>query len=144
LSPDGRIIAYQRLTTKGIWLMSARTGAHIRRVVRNGSFLDWSPDSRRLLYSTGPFEFEGPSDLFSVDVRGRDLTRLSFTPRLDEFDAVWSPSGARIAFSTVFQSGDEEMHCSIWTTSATGNRLRRIHRYHGEVCGPHLSWQPLP
>jgi Tol biopolymer transport system component len=145
-SPDGEAIAYGDGIRGEIWLMGAESGKRIRRVVRKGgSLLDWSPDSRRLLYATNPYDFEGPGDIYSVATSGRQATRLTFTPRRQEWSGVFSPNGRRIAYSTLYESGDEWTYCSIRTISARGKpRPKRLFKFDGEGCNAQVSWQPLP
>jgi Tol biopolymer transport system component len=72
-----------------------------------------SPDARRavVVRRTSPSE----SDLWLVDLRGMSMTRLVHGPgRVDR--PVWSPDGARVAFST-----DREGHWDIYEKIVDGS-----------------------
>lgn len=63
----------------------------------------WSPDEQKLVCSGISLEeyTEGGnthSDLWSINAVTCDLTRLTNTPDIDEFNPLWSPNGSKIAF----------------------------------------------
>jgi Tol biopolymer transport system component len=147
-SPDGKMIAY--VGGGGVWVMNARTGERVRRVVefaRNAESLDWAPDGRRLLWA--PFNPTADIWVVRVDGKGRPR-RLTTSPRVVEAHAVWSPNGRRIAFTTSRHDSDsEKSQHSIWTMSARGTDTKRIFRSDwvdvystGNPSG--LSWGPRP
>jgi Tol biopolymer transport system component len=102
-SPDGRSIAYVRNVPcwkcSDILGVSRADGRRRRVIARPGSIHEtsvrWSPDSRRLLYTTyvGPAE---PDALWVLDVVTRTSRRIPGGEPLS--DAAWSPDGHRIAF----------------------------------------------
>jgi Tol biopolymer transport system component len=69
---------------------------------------------------SGRIVFDNFEDVWSINADGTGLTRLTRSPGPD-FDATWSPDGARIAFRSE-RSGDPE----IWLMNADGSGQRRL------------------
>ncbi|MDQ3799892.1 MAG: S41 family peptidase [Acidobacteriota bacterium] len=94
LSPDGKKIA---VTARGeIFAASSKDGGDAARVtntVAPESFAAWSPDSRKLVYSS---EREGRLQIFQYDFGTETETQLTKTG--DDFSPVYSPDGKFIAF----------------------------------------------
>ncbi len=117
-SPDGQYIAFRSdRDGGGIFVMGA-TGESPRRLTEFGEDPAWSPDGSKLVFSTerivGPFARLTRSALWTVDFRSGE------TERIFEGDAVqpsWSPSGERIAYWRVEQSGRRD----IFTIGADGS-----------------------
>jgi Tol biopolymer transport system component len=96
-----------------------RTGDAVRRVTREGFNPGWSPDGRRLIYSTGRMELrpqnsESVSELWFVDADGSNAQRLYGG---DATLPSWSPGGERIAFG---QRLGTDRNISILTIAVTG------------------------
>ena len=167
-SPDGKLIAFEVHQTgfgagrppairPGIWLMSARTGKRIRRVARDGYEVDWSPDSRRLVYRTSYQQDEikgGASggNLWVVSATGKGARRVVHRQRLAEIAPTWSPDGRWIAWISLrLGKGDVgfDVKPSLWRVRAGGGRPRRItglpapYVEEGDFLEPQLAWQPL-
>ena len=67
------------------------------------------------------------TDLYTVGRRGRNLTRLTTSPRIVERAPEWSPDGSRILFSRVRETGmptDED----LFTIASDGSDLTRLTR----------------
>jgi tricorn protease len=94
LSPDGKKIA---LVARGeVFAASSKDGGEAARVtntVAPESFAAWSPDSRKLVYSS---EREGRLQIFQYDFATETETQLTKTG--DDFSPVYSPDGKFIAF----------------------------------------------
>jgi Tol biopolymer transport system component/C-terminal processing protease CtpA/Prc len=94
LAPDGKKIA---LVARGeIFAASSKDGGEAARVtntVAPESFAAWSPDSRKLVYSS---EREGRLQIFQYDFASETETNLTKTG--DDFSPVYSPDGKFIAF----------------------------------------------
>jgi len=159
MSPDGRRIAYVRRGTADddpgeVWLMSARTGRPIRRLLARGArSIDWSPDGTRVLLTSSRGSVFEPADLYVVRVSGAPLRRLTSTPRTSESDAVWSPDGRRLAVVREIRrpAGDccEYITQAIWMMRPDGTAQRRLRgpwtRHDEDGQGyVQISWQPLP
>jgi Tol biopolymer transport system component len=148
-SPNGRRIAYTApppgpWTGMGrtTWLLNAQSGQPIRRVAPLGvRSLDWSPDSRRLVYTTA-------SGVFVTRANGRRTRRLITTS--GAFGVSWSPNGRRIAVvdTRVVDPGLQWRYV-ITTMSPTATQRKRVYTG-GEfdsdetVLPPEISWQPRP
>jgi tricorn protease len=95
LSPDGKKVAF---AARGeIFAASAKDGGDAARVtmtVGPESQVAWSPDSRKLVYSS---EREGPARLFLFDFATSKETPLT-TMGEGDFAARFSPDGKSIAF----------------------------------------------
>jgi hypothetical protein len=120
-SPDGRTIAYLRLTEGDdlhIWLMD-RDGGNRRPFLegtRVVSHIAWSPDGTRLAFQNSTLD--DTDDIWVVDADGSDAVNL--TP--DEGSAVvfdrypvWSADGNRIAFVSNRTGG-----MRLWMMDADG------------------------
>ena len=79
---------------------------------------------------SGRIVFDNFDDVWSINADGTGLTRLTRSPGPD-FDATWSPDGARIAFRSE-RNGDPE----IWLMNADGSEPHRLAR------GLSPAWSP--
>ncbi len=79
---------------------------------------------------SGRIVFDNFDDVWSINADGTGLTRLTRSPGPD-FDATWSPDGARIAFRSE-RNGDPE----IWLMNADGSGQRQLAR------GLSPAWSP--
>jgi len=132
LSPDGTLIAYRRGRDYGSIHVIAIDGSEPVLVTHDTDRWDvpaWSPDSKRLAYSTA-LGFGGvQSDhIVVVDADGQGARNLtSDHARLGEGRAVfpaWSPDGARIAF--IGRPGGESAKSDIWVMDADGGRITQL------------------
>jgi TolB protein len=132
VAPDGRHVAFSRLYSKGIVsrVFVVRIGGdRARAVTRPAIEADnpsWSPDGRRLAFTTG---ISRPSSgLASIGNDGKGLRRLS-TPRFphNSFGPAYSPTGAQIVFSSDRRYGDlccEDLF--IMNVDGTGQHRLRL------------------
>ena len=99
-APDGRRLAFSR---KGHVYSAGRDGAGLRRLTRNGRFLQpvWSPDGRRIAYLR---VVPGGFAIQVLDLGRRRVTSIG-TARA-KVGAVWSPDGTRLAWSDVYRGDD--------------------------------------
>lgn len=103
-SPDGRFIAYVRVTVdrvgncyrRAIWLAPAEGGPPRR--FTSGKKSDttprWSPDGRRLAFVSTRGD---TPQIYLIDVDGGESRELTAMPQ-GASDLAWSPDGRRIAF----------------------------------------------
>jgi eukaryotic-like serine/threonine-protein kinase len=98
-SPDGQTIAFRSERDGGGLFLMGATGESVRRLTTDGYFPAWSPDGRKIVYSTegpeSPYGRTSVSALWVVDVASGAGSKLY------DGDAVmprWSPDGKRIAF----------------------------------------------
>jgi dipeptidyl aminopeptidase/acylaminoacyl peptidase len=162
-SPDGKLIAvvvnqYDRTKLKpGIWLIRAGTGRLVRRVAKQGAWVDWSPDGRKLVYGT----FYGRSggratggNLYVVGRNGRKARELVHRDAIAEANPAWSPDGRWISWVSLrFDGGGDvfwRIHASLWRVRSSGGKPQRIRSLpspdvdEGEYNTPGLTWLPRP
>lgn len=146
-SPDGKWLAFERIDFKSgkarsvrIFIVRADGGkAHaidLPAGVRPGpDEISWSPNGKRLLFSTY-CTFESAcsrtqlrdSELFSVSVGGGGLRQLTHTPgRGNSFSGGWSPNGRRIVFAR-HAGGPTPFTADLYTIAADGGDLHRLTR----------------
>ena len=136
-SPDGKTIAFLS-ASKGapaagsnwnIYLMDA-DGSDVRELTEfpdpliseqgtwaNG--LEWSPDSKKLAYSSFNFQEES-IDIFIVRVDGSGTRRVTRGPGA-EWDPVWSPDGRRLLFA-----GDKDGDYDIYSMRLSDRKVRKL------------------
>jgi Tol biopolymer transport system component len=110
-------------------------GSGRRRLVigdYTGHGMDWSPDGRRLVFTSG-------ERLVTVGADGRHLRRLG----RDAYQPAFSPDGRRIVFLDLDADDKEQLR----TVDLRGHRLHivrtRYEMFHNYPGLP-LDWQPLP
>jgi Tol biopolymer transport system component len=136
-SPDGQWIAFRsERAGGGIFVMGA-TGESVRKLSDAGYFPAWSPDGKKILYSTVSFERpEGrgmvTSQIFVLDASTGERTLLT-AGMSDAIQAQWSPHGHRIAFFSQNTSAARD----VWTMSATGQDRRPV------TSDAALDWNPV-
>ncbi len=95
-SPDGNKIAFSEGGALSIMNADGSNLISLNVSVQNhetGGGISWSPDGSKLLYST-----PGPYQIHVINVDGSGDTNLSNSNK-QEKHPVWSPDGAKIAFS---------------------------------------------
>jgi eukaryotic-like serine/threonine-protein kinase len=132
-SPDGLSVAFHRGRTGGIFVAGA-TGESVRRVAEFGFHAAWSPDGRRLAFSTeeisSPYGRLSDSGLWIIDVEGG--TPKLVTGTADAAQPSWSPSGERIAFWS--NTGGQR---DIYTIPAAGGQRTAV------TDDAALDWDPV-
>ena len=113
-SPDCRKIAFigrthDPVTHYDIYVMNA-DGSDLRRLTHHDSFmmlgdrsLQWSPDSKKVLFSMDNVFIEDTrhwGDIFLLDVNSGKVTNLTDSGSDDDAGARWSPDGRKIAFTS--------------------------------------------
>src|SRR5262249_5897485 len=80
-----------------IWLVRPDgTGKHRLTALERSAQPDWSPDARRIAFSTTAGSGRD-FDIYTVGADGKGLRRVTSSP-LDEFEPAFSPDGESIAF----------------------------------------------
>jgi TolB protein len=125
------LIAFTR--ADGIYVMRADgTGVRPLRKGPAASMavgLDWSPDGRKLAFSSG-------GGLWVMDADGKNLARLVAPRDVDGWEGSagspsWSPDGRRIAFSIGIKCCSQpryEKIKGIWVVNADGSNVHRLLR----------------
>ncbi len=118
-SPDSQKIVYRsgRNNQTGIWI-SSRTDSGHTRITSNGSdsFPAWSPDGQTIAFSR---DVGGSTDIYTVNVDGSNLQRLTDAPGHDTLPA-YLPNGDLVFRSS--RSGG----WSIWKMKGDGSEQIEI------------------
>ena len=127
-SPDGSQIAFRSEREGGGIFVMGVTGESVRRLTNEGHNPSWSPDGKRIVYSTELTELKPnshPRDgaLWIVDVvtgakraiyQTQRGVRRSEGVNIDALQPSWSPHGKRIAFWGVAAGGTAQRDiCTI-------------------------------
>jgi Tol biopolymer transport system component len=117
-SPDGASLAVSRASggpvadAVTIDLATGRSSL----LIRNAAEPVYSPDGSRIAFLRGPqrtFHGKGGStkeiltDIYTMNVHGSAVTRVTRTPQRIEIGSAWDPSGQRLAY-TQLQAGADE------------------------------------
>jgi len=98
-SPDGASIAFHESDTNGGIFVAGATGESVRRVTEMGFHPAWSPDGKRIAFTTeeilNPSGRQGESLLYVVDAAGGPPRKVADG---DAAQPSWSPSGNRIVY----------------------------------------------
>jgi len=125
-SPDGSTLLVTRISggrSFDFELVAIRfDGRTSSLLVGRGSFGVYSPDGSRIVFMRYEESGQEAFDLYTVDASGEHLRQITDTPRLDEFDPSWDPSGNRIVYSLAkfSSSGSEIKRASIWQVNGDG------------------------
>ena len=71
-----------------------------------GDFAGWSPDGRRIVFSSR--RDGGDLDIFTMNPDGSGVTQVTRNDFVEDDDPVWSPDGKHIAFHST-RPGTEEI-----------------------------------
>lgn len=140
--PNGRLIAYSRLTDEGTRIVLHDLGAGARQTVRaSSSSLNitpvFSPDGSQLVYATGR---GGGTEIVSTPVTQPASARLVTVGRgSDNTSPSFSPDGRQIAF-TSGRAGQPEVY--IADADGTNVRLMTEFTYGGTSYRASPAWSP--
>jgi Tol biopolymer transport system component len=136
-SPSGDLIAF---SSGQIEVISPNgTG---RRTLNPGTFPDWSPDGRRIVFESG-------GEIHAINPDGTGPVQLTDDSSPDPLTTIsnqnpaWSPDGTQIAYvhaACNYEAGPDFCSASLETVNADGSGNRTTH----PVGGFEPAWQPLP
>ncbi|HEX5473454.1 MAG TPA: protein kinase [Vicinamibacterales bacterium] len=135
LSPDATKLVFSSSRDGGGLFLMGVNGESVRKLAGEGFDPAWSPDARRIAYSTEhlflPYEGIDGGKLVVLDIgSGRRRT----IDAVDAHQPAWSPSGKRIAF---WGEDDPSGNREIWTVGVDGGRPVRI------AASPAVDWNPV-
>ena len=131
-SPDGQWIAYHSRKKGGVWVVPSSGGA-ARQVVDFGSQPSWTPDGRRIVFTSDAGGMAAQSILWIVNSDGTDrrpLTKLG-APRGGHSKPDVSPTGRVVTFAVSHGFITTE----IWTAPMDGGAGTKL----GFGATPHFA-----
>ncbi len=106
-SPDSETIAFVSLRDGdvAVWLMAA-DGSNPRKLVQ-GREPSFSPDGRRIAFTSSAFDDN--DEIYLIDLDGSNRTRLTENRRKFDWFASFSPKGDRLVYNSEAFGGQELM-----------------------------------
>ena len=149
-SPDLKSIAFIGRTDDpethfDIYVMNA-DGSGLLRLTHNHGFisfyqgLQWSPDSRKILYGLETLmlsDIDHYDDIFVLDVESGQSVNITNTPESDDAYFTWSPDGKKIAFMSIVELRPGISDTGVYVTDSYGSNVKRIAGLEGRP-----SWLP--
>jgi DNA-binding SARP family transcriptional activator len=137
-APDGRTVATTFQAPQG-WDLAVRAGSDSQRVLTNATGdeypVEWSPDSRYLVYAHRRLLADGRTQSFGLavyDLAADTTWRLAPGLESREFPtAAWSPDGTRIAFTADVRGAPD-----VFVVDFNGANQRNLSR--------HVAWDGDP
>jgi TolB protein len=105
LSPDGKQVAYYRIKDSGIYIANS-DGGNPHKVLgfADTCCVQWSPDSKQLVYFRGNPKFGG--SIFTATIDGKNITEIA-----SGFNPAWSPDGNKIIYANCQENTS---HCGLF------------------------------
>lgn len=104
-------------SANGLWIVRP-DGSSRRRIGRYASDGAWSPDGRRVVFTSKP-TISDCTDIYSMRLNGRDLRNHTFT-RACESNPSYSPDGKWIVFQATTEYGE---HIVVVATDGHARRV---------------------
>lgn len=145
VSPEGAWLVFQSRRTGDheVLLQPLTASAEVRNLTSDPGAEDllpeWSPDGTRILFFSTRGEERGPQgqlrgNLYTMNLDGREVTRLTRSPLSSSFGGHWSPDGVSIVFARAVD-GDIEVH----VMRGDGSDVRRLTHRPGADYGARFS-----
>ena len=131
-SPDGSLLAFHESDDAGGIFVAGATGESVRRLTDLGFDPAWSPDGKRIAFSTeeiiDPAGRQGDSTLYVVDAGGGSPRKVVDG---DAAQPSWSPSGERLVYWS--NTGGQR---DIYTVASAGGTRVPVTQ------DPAIDWSP--
>lgn len=122
-SPNGRLLAFERIGSILSGLFTIRAGGSgLTRIAAEGSYPQWSPDGRRIVFDPNP------DSIAVADADGSHVHVLFAGARGTGPGAPsWSPDGRKLVF---FKTPGRPGHfvAEVWTMNPDGTDKKRLYR----------------
>lgn len=148
-SPNGHKIAFERIVgpatqsnlVNGEIFVMRRDGTHVHRLTNNEVFdgePSWSPNGGKILFTSNRSASrpggDGDLDLYVMRADGSHVHRV-ISDNPDDYDAVWSPDGHRIAYVRVAKGSRR-----IFVAKASGTNAHQV--THSSLDDASPTWSP--
>jgi len=130
ISPDNQKIAFNMVDENtSIWLINT-DGTDLKRLVKIASDPAWSPDGKKLVYTsefdpTGQAKIAQYSELFVLDLDTMQTDRITNNQWEDRFP-VFSPEGKQIAFKSARHNVDFVQGAELFVINIDGTGEARL------------------
>lgn len=81
---------------------------------------EWFPTGDKIIFSSNR---DGNFELYTMDLNGKNLQRITYTPDIDEIEPTVAPDGQRLAFT---EEREEGYPFYIWVMNIDGTARKRI------------------
>jgi hypothetical protein len=151
LSPDGSRLAYTPFDRADLYVR--RLGGPESKVATAAKgdvlgSLSWSPDGKRLCFTTTPSSHGVGGGIFLLDVTRGTAAKVPGGPKAYYSPAAWSPDGSQLAVCAREWQGDPEgpNRTSLWIVNLRSGKWRRVTTAEPSArvaVGVHgLAWSP--
>lgn len=147
-SPGSRRVAIERLDRQGtyvIYLLNVLTGKETRVV--EGQRPSFSPDGTKVAYAApSPDVLDSTNDIFTIDLDGGNVTRITHDGSSDDDYPDWSPAGEWMSFSRIPRgqmNENEGPYADIWRVRTNGEDEENLTRWQDDYNGVSTAaWSP--